>query len=280
MTSFYMRALKGAMPPLSNRALLITVLTFCALLTSPIHDAKSANHQLGIQGADDRQIVEEETYPWQSIGRVNFGGRGHCTGVLIGPSEVLTAKHCLEVRNRPLSYPLLSKIHFLAGYKRGVYVATSPARSIRVRSETGVQSTLPNDWAIITLMRPLGSKLGYLSVEPFDAEQWARDRNSGYVYTQAGYSRDRSHVLTRHTDCKIRGFAKKGTLFTHYCDAIQGDSGSPIMAKRGKKFSVIGLHVAASRTKGFGIAIAGAQILKPAEFPKPAPPIPRARPRD
>ncbi|MCH8808316.1 MAG: hypothetical protein IH993_00555, partial [Proteobacteria bacterium] len=32
-----------------------------------------------------RMIVEAMEYPWSALGRVNTGGRGFCTGILIGP---------------------------------------------------------------------------------------------------------------------------------------------------------------------------------------------------
>ena len=38
-----------------------------------------------------RMIVNALEYPWSAIGRVNLGGRGHCTGFLVSERHVLTA---------------------------------------------------------------------------------------------------------------------------------------------------------------------------------------------
>ena len=42
-----------------------------------------------------RLIVEAMEYPWSALGRLNTGGRGFCTGILIGPRLVLSRAHCL-----------------------------------------------------------------------------------------------------------------------------------------------------------------------------------------
>jgi protease YdgD len=216
--------------------------------------------QTGIQGRDDRQIVDGPGRPWQSIGRINNNGRSFCTGVLIGPRQVLTAAHCVRshIAGRAWSPP--SALHFLAGYTRGEYLAYSGVIALSIVPSKPGLSKYENDIAVLTLAAPIGSSIGYLPVEKFDRVRWLEDRKHGVLYSQAGYSHDKSHILTRHRECSITGFAENGRLFMHACDATHGDSGSPILVKRGSAYAIVGIHVASSRSGGNGIAVPGQNI--------------------
>jgi protease YdgD len=163
---------------------------------------------------------------------------------------------------------------FLAGYNRGSYLAHSRAIAIDRSWSSGVREETADDWALITLAEPIGKTVGYLKLERFNTKSWQQDLRDGKRYAQAGYSHDRSHVLTRHINCEIQGFLKGEQAFAHRCDATNGDSGSPILARRGKTYSIVGLHVASARDRGFGIAITGARIAY--QLPKLTQNLPRA----
>ena len=70
--------------------------------------------------AATRVPVDPNTPPWNAVTKdqTNFGTR--CTGVLIAPSVVLTAAHCLyNPRTRALLQPV--SLHVLFGFERDSY---------------------------------------------------------------------------------------------------------------------------------------------------------------
>ncbi|MFN0044627.1 MAG: trypsin-like serine peptidase [Alphaproteobacteria bacterium] len=222
---------------------------------------------LGIKGVDDRVRVDSAFRPWSAIGRVNRTTGGFCTGVMIAPNKVLTAAHCLW-NKRTERWMQPHSLHFLAGYQRGQALRGARVVDYAVNGGTVGEDgkrhmQLPADWAVLTLDEDIGRLAGIMELAPFDRLRLMAYRRNGAAFLHAGYSQDKSHVLTMHAGCQITGFRLGEALALHDCDATHGDSGSPILVKDGDRYRVVGLHVATVVHEGEvrGIAISSSSIL-------------------
>jgi protease YdgD len=196
----------------------------------------------GIKGADDRVAVEAGQYPWSAMGRLNNGLGGHCSGVLVGPKLLATAAHCLWNHKTRALIPV-SSLTFVAGYDRGQYLKAS--KVVRMHpsprwdyganaSTSGGLAGRADDWALLELEEPLGDSVG---VVPLGA-----DPEQGKPVVAAGYGKDKAHIPTAHLGCHV--VEKRGPLLIDDCDAVQGDSGGPVLVWRNGQPQVAALNVA------------------------------------
>ena len=186
-------------------------------------------------------MLDPTTWPWTALGRVNLETGGFCTGTLVARDLVLTAGHCLYDR-RSGQRLAPHRIHFLAGYRRGAFLAHAVAREIR--QPTSYDPAAPNDarklvsdWALLVLERPLD--IEPLAARSISAEEAASD--DGLLL--AGYGQDRPHLLSLHDGCAVIGHAAQTYILTHTCDAARGESGSPLLVRTPQGFALVGLHV-------------------------------------
>jgi hypothetical protein len=144
-------------------AVLVSVLTlFFAGFTA----SAPATNEIGSDSR--RELVDVDTFPWSSIGKVGIPGFravNTCTGAVIGPNQFLTAGHCLY-NARIERFVAAGSIHFLLGLVRDEF------RAHRVGSRYIVPpgliptkaATLGEDWAIVYTDEPFPADIRPLSL--------------------------------------------------------------------------------------------------------------------
>lgn len=165
-------------------------------------------------------VVDAMLYPWSTLGRVNTGGQGHCTGVLISELHVLTRAHCLYNATEGRWWSP-SDLHFVAGYQRDSYRVHSGVRRIHVapryKGGRAVLANLEHDWAVLWLFRPIGRQAGWIGLQRRDRSTVARlERGEAYV-VDVGYRAGQTHVITLAPDCSIGAFLRSGGAYRKPC---------------------------------------------------------------
>jgi len=190
----------------------------------------------GIIGQDDRKPLDSAAWPWQALGRVNQANGSHCTGALIAHDAVLTAAHCLMDR-RSGGWLEARDVVFVAGYRRDEDLGFARGREI-VHPSHSIDPRHPalrdigDDWAVLYLDHPL-------SVRPIPIHPLLAGEGNHLML--AGYSQERPHMLSLHDDCGVLERVDGDRVLVTDCDSTHGDSGSPLLEKRGKKIWIVGV---------------------------------------
>ncbi|KAK8042906.1 trypsin-like serine protease [Apiospora phragmitis] len=175
-------------------------------------------------GADNRVYWPSTDYPYSAMGRLYRSDGIVCTGTLIGPRHVTTAKHCLPTDTSV-------SIEFQPAYDGADRFTSAYVTDVlSVDAGGSDQCNYKDDWAVVILEARLGDARGYMSYDVMDPSK--ADQAIFYSY---GYPSDKSSDVSkpyRQEDITVAGqnsfqCDQYGPLNTN-ADANGGQSGSPL----------------------------------------------------
>lgn len=196
--------------------------------TGELDDAEIARRF--IQGStDDRVLWTDRSYPFSTMGKIQWSNGVYCSGALIGPRHVATAKHCAPQDNQGVS------LRFMPAYydgetEPGAYVTTMiylPGYSVNDPDANACD--IKEDWSIFILDTRLGDQLGYLGAKVIDSSLVGQPSflHLGYPGDLANgerpYRQDKITVRNQF-DCSATGGLSTDA------DVSGGMSGGPIVS--------------------------------------------------
>ncbi len=199
--------------------------------------------------ADRRTAVDPNTPPWNAVAKVQTNTGVRCTGVLIAPTVVLTAAHCLHNR---LTGALLQPVslHVLFGYRRGAF--TWHGTVVRLVTGAGFQGSEPRpqtaDWARIELAEAApGPPLPI----------FGGHAGAGSSVVLAGYNQDRAQLLMADLSCHVLHEMPAGQrrYLVHDCAATRGTSGAPLLTRQHDGWAVVGINIAAGPNANLALGL-------------------------
>ncbi|KLU87089.1 hypothetical protein MAPG_06094 [Magnaporthiopsis poae ATCC 64411] len=177
---------------------------------------------------------------------VVLGGNSWCTGSLVGPRLVATARHCVK----PDGVYTFSPAYYAGN--RFPQVSVTHVLHIDGKKKNGTCG-YSDDWAIFVIDRDLSATNGYLGVKAFTEDMLEKE-----MWWSYGYPQDRNRTgqlpFVNH-NFKIwrpKGCDPEHSPLLHSADSSPGQSGSAIWLEpdsQGRRYQY-GVHVASSKNNG------------------------------
>jgi protease YdgD len=233
-----------------SRGLLLVAAVGISMLTAANSTVRAEFHH---------EAVDEQRYPYSSIGKLYNETGASCSGVVISRDAILTAAHCLY-NYRTRRFIAAPALHFLVGYRTGRYSAHVRIASYEIGpgfDPLRYGLTSGSDWAMLKVTEPLP-----VAIEPLRLR-----RGSAPTGTRAmlvGYPQDRAFAMTADRECALGENIDAGRLLSHTCRGMKGYSGAPILVNADGKVQVAGIQIASLESNGTQkmIAVPAQAILR------------------
>lgn len=173
-----------------------------------------------------REELNADTSPWTAVGKLWLPGTGACTATLVGPDLILTNASCVVEDGH-----LIVGDYEFQGYLHGKkHYGSSKIKKIWIGGDPNKNRA--DDWAILRLSKPLGSKLGWMGATNADEETMLMAHEKVTIY-QLSYNSEYKKGLfpVWQKDCRFS--SPTSGYFRQDCAEKNDLPGSPLFYLKG-----------------------------------------------